>query len=60
MDFDVNYLDHPEIDEEMWNYWQNKLQESKPELENKDVFDIENFINSWERQDDRYHDDKKD
>jgi cytochrome c len=44
----------------MWNSWQNKLQESKPELENKDVFDIENFINSWERQDDRYHDDKKD
>lgn len=58
--FDEHYLDHPEIDEEMWNYWQNKLQESKPELENKDVFDVENFINSWERQDDRYHDGKKD
>jgi len=37
-----------------------ELFEEGLEKENQEIFDIENFINSWERQDDRYHDGKKD
>lgn len=58
--FDEHYLDHPDIDEQMWNDWQNRLHEAKQEIENQEIFDAENFIDTWERQDDRYHDGKKD
>ena len=58
--FDEHYLDHPDIDEQMWSDWQNRLHEAKREMETREQFDEENYIDSWERQDDRYHDGKKD
>ena len=44
----------------MWSDWQNRLHEAKREMETREQFDQENYIDSWERQDDRYHDGKKD
>ena len=58
-DFDEQYIDQPEIDDKIWNEMQELFEEGL-EKENQEIFDIENFINSWERQDDRYHDGKKD
>jgi len=57
-DFDEHYLDDPDIDEQMWKDMQ-ELFEVGQEKENQETFDIENFIDNWERQDDRYHDDGK-
>ena len=57
-DFDEHYLDDPDIDEQMWKDMQ-ELFEVGQEKENQETFDIENFIDNWERQDDRCHDDGK-
>ena len=59
MDFDEHYLDDPDIDNQMWKDMQELFEEGQ-EKENQETFDVENFINNWERQDDKYHDGKKD
>jgi len=57
--FDEHYLDDPDIDDQMWKDMQELFEEGQ-EKENQETFDVENFINNWERQDDKYHDGKKD
>jgi hypothetical protein len=57
--FDEHYLDDPDIGDQMWEEVQELFEEGQVK-ENQETFDIENFIDSWERQDDRYHDGKKD
>lgn len=57
--FDEHYLDDPDIGDQMWEEVQEIFEEGQGK-ENQETFDIENFIDSWERQDDRYHDRKKD
>ncbi len=58
--FDEQYLDLPDIDEQMWTDWQNRLHEAKQEIDNKDLLDVEDYIDNWERQDDKRHEEKKD
>ncbi|RJU83209.1 MAG: hypothetical protein DWB99_02810 [Candidatus Poseidoniales archaeon] len=58
-DFDERYIDQPEIDDQMWKEMQELFEEGQ-EKENQETFDIENFIDAWERQDDKYHDGKRD
>lgn len=58
--FDEQYLDLPDIDEQMWTDWQNRLHEAKQEIDNKDLLDVEDYIDTWERQDDKRHEEKKD
>jgi len=57
--FDEHYLDDPDIDDQMWKDMQELFEEGQ-EKENQETFDVENFINNWERQDDKYHDGKND
>lgn len=58
--FDEQYLDLPDIDEQMWTDWQNRLHEAKQEIDNKDLLDVEDYIDTWERQDDKRHEEKGD
>jgi len=44
----------------MWTDWQNRLHEAKQEIDNKDLLDVEDYIDTWERQDDKRHEEKRD
>jgi hypothetical protein len=58
MDFDEHYIDSQMFDEEFWDELNNRRLEEKTEKENLEQLD--NFILDWEREDDKYHDGKRD
>lgn len=58
--FDEHYLDQPNIDEQIWHDWQNRLEKAKQELDLPNNLDIDDIVHTWERQDDKRHEDKKD